>query len=275
LKKYIISLILILIIPLISFGCSSSSATMTTTTATTAITTQKSTTTTSTTVITTQTSSTMTSTTIVSKPTTTYQTVTQTTVTTQTTPTVQKAWHLSEVQLWDNYKGVKVPYHISWTGKEGDIISTVTMDSPYNPISSINAKWTIPMATLVPGTEYQMEFSVTAVNQHTATLGLEGSITAGLDVFNVLPDGATGSRIRIIPEDQVPKIRWNDIDGTLKSGKFNFKAPEYGFADSKNTNKMTLTVKYYSSAILAWRYVYEWTDKDITPVRTSSTTTTP
>ena len=77
------------------------------------------------------------------------------------------------------------------------------MDSPYNPISSINAKWTIPPETLVPGSEYQMEFSVTAVNQHMATLGLEGSITAGLDVFNVLPDGATGSRIRIIPEDKL------------------------------------------------------------------------
>ena len=45
-------------------------------------------------------------------------TTTQTTVITQTTPTVKKAWHLSEVQVWDNYQGVKVPYHISWTGKK-------------------------------------------------------------------------------------------------------------------------------------------------------------
>jgi hypothetical protein len=191
------------------------------------------------------------------------------------TPAPLKTWHLSEVQGWDDYAGVKAPYHISWKGKEGDIISTVTADMPAKPISSINAKWTIPPATLVPGSEYPMDFSVTAVNQHTATLGLGGDITAKLDVFNVLPDGATGARIKIIPDDKVPKILWNDTDGTVKSGKFTFKAPEYGFADSKNTNKMTLTVLYYSSARLAWRYIYEWTDKDLTPARTGATPNAP
>lgn len=208
---------------------------------------------------------------VISNPTTPSQTFAQTTATTQPSPVVQKAWHLSEVQEWDDYSGVKLPYHISWTGKEGDLISTVTMDSPYNPISSINAKWTIPPETLVTGSEYQMEFSVTAINQNTASLGLEGSLTSGLDVFNVLPNGVTGARIRITPEDNYPRIRWNDPTGTVKSGKFTFKAPEYGFADSKNTNKMTLTVKYYSSAIIAWRYIYEWTDQDIKPVRTGGT----
>lgn len=267
LKKYFIPLVLIIIVPLILGGCSSLSPTSSTSVIKPSTSTSVS--------ATTPLNTTATSTTIVSNPTTTSTTATQTTVTTQTAPAVQKAWHLSEVQVWDNYNSVKAPYHISWKGVEGDIISTVTMDSPYNPISSINTKWTIPPATLVPVTEYQMEFSVTAVNQHTATLGLEGSVTAGLDVFNVLPDGATASRIRIIPEDNYPRIRWNDTDGTVKSGKFTFKAPEYGFADSKNTNKMTLTVRYYSSAILAWRYIYEWTDKDIVPVRTSGITTTP
>jgi hypothetical protein len=187
-------------------------------------------------------------------------------------PTIPKAWHLSEVQEWDTYKDLKLPYKISWKGAEGDLISTVTADMPAKPVSSINAKWSLPSKILVPGTEYPMEYSVTAVNQHTANLGLEGSITSGLDVFNVMPDGATGARIKIISDDKVPKILWNDADGTVKSGKFTFKAPEYGFADSKNTNKMTLTVLYYSSARLAWRYIYEWTDKDITPVKTGTQT---
>jgi hypothetical protein len=185
-------------------------------------------------------------------------------------PTVQKAWHLSEIQEWDTYKDLKPPYQISWKGVEGDIISTVTADMPAKPVSSINAKWTLPPKILVSGTEYPMDFSVTAINQHTANLGLEGSITSWMDVFNVLPDGATGARIKIISDDKVPKISWNAADGTVKSGKFTFKAPEYGFADSKNTNKMTLTVLYYSSARLAWRYIYEWTDKDITPVKSGT-----
>jgi hypothetical protein len=190
-------------------------------------------------------------------------------------PTVPKAWHLSEVQEWDSYQGVKPPYHISWKGSEGDIISTVTADMAAKPISSINAKWTLPPKILVPGTEYPMEFSVTAINQHTANLGLEGSITSGLDVFDVLPGAATGSRLRIIPEDKVPKIAWNAPDGTVNSGKYTFKAPDYGFANSKTTNKMTLTVTYYSSANLAWRYIYEWTDKDVTPVKTAGTQSMP
>jgi len=195
--------------------------------------------------------------------------------TTATTPTVQKNWYLSEVQEWDTYKEVKAPYHTSWKGTEGDLISTLTGDLPGNPISSINAKWTLPPTTMSAGSEYQMEFSVTAVNQKTANLGLGGELSAGLDVWDVLPNGATGSRIKIIPEDKVPKILWNDATGTIKSGKFTFKAPDYGYANSKTTNKMTLTVKYYCNAQLAWRYIYEWAEKPLTVVRTVGTFTIP
>jgi len=262
-KRYLIfGLLSILLVSFIGTGCSSKTGGTTTTTTTSNINTNSpiSTTVTPRTTTTAQTASTL--------------TTTSTTVTTQTTSAVKKAWHLSEVQVWDDYQGVKAPYHISWIGNEGDVVSTVTVESPYNPVSSINAKWTIPPETLVPGSEYQMEFSVTAINQNTASLGLEGSITSALDIFNQLPNGRTGSRIDIIPADNYPRIRWNDANGTVKSGQFTLKAPEYGFADSTNTNKMTLTVRYYSSAILAWRYIYEWTDKDITPVRTDGIPTT-
>jgi hypothetical protein len=265
-------LALILTLVLVTISCAS---TPSTTTKAPAATTASLTSTTMKTSTSTPATNILTPSTVALKTTTTSETVTQPTTAPQTSPAGQKAWHLSEVQKWDDYIGVKLPYHIVWTGKEGDIISTVTMDSPYKPISSINAKWTIPPQLLVPASEYQMEFSVTAVNQHTASLGLGGSITSGLDVFSVLPDGATGARIKIIPDDKVPKILWNDVDGTVKTGKFTFTAPEYGFADSKNTNKMTLTVLYYSSARLAWRYIYEWTDKDIQPVRIGGTPTTP
>jgi hypothetical protein len=268
-KNIIICLTLIAIVSLILGGCSSAPPAPTTPT--------PATTTSSVAAQAPTTSATIPSTTI-SKPTPTPTTASA--PTSQATmkspdPTVPKAWHLSEVQEWDTYKDLKLPYRISWTGTEGDIISTVTADMAAKPISSINAKWTIPPKILVPGTEYPMEFSVTAVNQHTANLGLEGSITAGLDVFDVLPGAATGSRIMIIPEDKVPKIAWNAPDGTVKSGKFTFKAPDYGFANSKTTNKMTLTVRYYSSANIAWRYIYEWTDKDVTPVKTAGTQSMP
>jgi hypothetical protein len=185
-----------------------------------------------------------------------------------TAPAVAKNWHLVEVQQYDTYAALKPPYHIIWKGQEGDIINTVTGDLPGNPISAINAKWSIPPAVMVPGTEYSMDLSVTAVNQHTANLGLEGRITCGIDQFEVLPGAATGARIQITPEDKVPRIVWNAADGTVKSGKFPFKAPDYGFANSKTSSKITLTVQYYSSATLAWRYIYEWSDKDVKAINT-------
>jgi hypothetical protein len=274
LKKYLISLVFILAVTLIWSGCSTPAP---------APSTKAPAATTSAPITTTAAPATSAnptpSTTAPAKPSasaTTQPAVSQAAVkTTAATPTVQKNWNLSEVQEWDTYKDVKAPYHTSWKGTEGDLISTITGDLPGNPISSINAKWTLPPTTMVAGSEYVMEFSVTAVNQKTANLGLEGSITSGLDVFNVLPDGATGARIKIIPDEKVPKILWNDATGTIKSGKFTFKAPDYGYANSKTTNKMTLTVKYYCNAQLAWRYIYEWAEKPLTVVRTVGTFTIP
>lgn len=205
-----------------------------------------------------------------------------------------KAWHLIEVQMWDNLQTITAPYNIVWMGREGDITSAINVDWPYAAVSSINTTWTLPPEKLIPGSEYQMDFSITAVIQNMGLLveeggeefmdlsvvekvltSLEGVVTAGLDEYNILPDESTRSRISIIPEDNYPRIRWNDTDGTVKSGKFTFKIPEYGFANSRNTNKLTLTVKYQHIGILAWRYIYEWTDKDITPIRMGTTTITP
>lgn len=199
------------------------------------------------------------------------------------------AWRLVEVRMWNNYQAVTAPYNITWIGTEGDVTSIVTVDSPYSAVSSMNAKWMRPPEILEPDTEYRIECSVTVITQDLGPLleegadltgvdvfntlyVLRGGIAAGFDMYSALPDDPTGYRIAVIPDDDFV-ITWAGISGEVKSGTYGFKAPEYGFAKSRDTNRMTLTVQYNNAATIAWMYIYEWMDKSIIPTVTETTMT--
>ncbi len=170
------------------------------------------------------------------------------------------SWTLSETIIYvdpeEHLNSNPGCYHNTLDLSSGSATATNSVVYPgcnwdYAESVTFTGSWSVPPATLVPGTEYAVSATISRSNP-VEQWGADDFIGLDMDKYDVACYFGTAGSVDLI--DRV-SVGWRATDPSSASESGTFTAPAFGYASSTETNKFQIKASTHNGCV---RYIYQW-----------------